>query len=180
MAIKNYTTKVDVYTSIGEIQGALARHGATKIMIDYDNGKPQAIAFGIDTPVGPRGFRLPAAVDGTLRVFAAQKIKADREQAEMTAWRNVRDWVLAQMMCRCSRSSCRIWQMIAAGRCTSCMPPGSLQSAMVWSDECAFELPRCKVGHGTGNRADYAAAQILPRTVRRFFGRSVPQTAVSN
>ena len=52
MAIKNYTTKVDVYTSIGEIQGALARHGATKIMIDYDNGKPQAIAFGIDTPVG--------------------------------------------------------------------------------------------------------------------------------
>ena len=87
MAIKNYTTKVDVYTSIGEIQGALARHGATKIMIDYDNGKPQAIAFGIDTP----------AVDGTLRVFAAQKIKADREQAEMTAWRNVRDWVLAQM-----------------------------------------------------------------------------------
>ncbi len=50
MAIKNYTTKVDVYTSIGEIQGALARHGATKIMIDYDNGKPQAIAFGIDTP----------------------------------------------------------------------------------------------------------------------------------
>lgn len=88
MAIKNYTTKVDVYTSIGEIQGALARHGATKIMIDYDNGKPQAIAFGIDTP---------AAVDGTLRVFAAQKIKADREQAEMTAWRNVRDWVLAQM-----------------------------------------------------------------------------------
>ena len=88
MAIKNYTTKVDVYTSIGEIQGALARHGATKIMIDYDNGKPQAIAFGIDTPAGP---------DGTLRVFAAQKIKADREQAEMTAWRNVRDWVLAQM-----------------------------------------------------------------------------------
>lgn len=66
-------------------------------MIDYDNGKPQAIAFGIDTPAGPRGFRLPAAVDGTLRVFAAQKIKADREQAEMTAWRNVRDWVLAQM-----------------------------------------------------------------------------------
>lgn len=39
----------------------------------------------------------PAAVDGTLRVFAEQKIKADRGQAEMTAWRNVRDWVLAQM-----------------------------------------------------------------------------------
>lgn len=57
MAIKNYTTKVDVYTSIGEIQGALARHGATKIMIDYDNGKPQAIAFGIDTPADAPGMR---------------------------------------------------------------------------------------------------------------------------
>ena len=45
MAIKNYTTKVDAYTSIGEIQGALARHGATKIMIDYDNGKPQADVY---------------------------------------------------------------------------------------------------------------------------------------
>lgn len=88
MAIKNYTTKVDVYTSIGEIQGALARHGATKIMIDYDNGKPQAIAFGIDTPAGPRGFRLPAAVDGTLRVFANQKIKADRETVRKCAAEN--------------------------------------------------------------------------------------------
>lgn len=46
MAIKNYTTKVDAYTSIGEIQGALARHGATKIMIDYDNGKPQRSRLG--------------------------------------------------------------------------------------------------------------------------------------
>ena len=26
-----------------------------------------------------------------------QKINANRKQAEMTAWRNVRDWVLAQM-----------------------------------------------------------------------------------
>ena len=25
------------------------------------------------------------------------KVKADREQAEKTAWRNTRDWVLAQM-----------------------------------------------------------------------------------
>ena len=36
MAIKNYTTKVDIYTSLGEIQGALAKGGARKIMIDYN------------------------------------------------------------------------------------------------------------------------------------------------
>lgn len=30
MAIKNYTTKVDIYTSLGEIQGALAKGGAER------------------------------------------------------------------------------------------------------------------------------------------------------
>ena len=97
MAIKNYTSGVDIYTSLGEIQGALARAGATKIMVDYESGKPTAVTFAIETVAGTRGFRLPAAVDGTLRVFAAQKIKADRAQAERTAWRNIRDWVLAQL-----------------------------------------------------------------------------------
>ena len=88
MAIKNYTSGVDIYTSLGEIQGALARAGATKIMVDYESGKPTAVTFAIETVAGTRGFRLPAAVDGTLRVFA---------QAERTAWRNIRDWVLAQL-----------------------------------------------------------------------------------
>ena len=96
MPIKNYTTKVDVFTSVGEIQGALAKSGASKIMVEYDNGKPTAVTFGMMTPQGMRGFSLPAAVEGTLRVFAKQKVKADREQAERTAWRNIRDWVLAQ------------------------------------------------------------------------------------
>ena len=32
-----------------------------------------------------------------LKVFAKQKVKPDREQAERTAWRNIRDWILAQM-----------------------------------------------------------------------------------
>lgn len=31
MAIKNYTTSIDMYKSLGEIQGALASHGARKI-----------------------------------------------------------------------------------------------------------------------------------------------------
>ena len=98
MAIKNYTSGVDVYTSLGAIQGALAQHGARKIMIDYDAaGKPTGVMFGIDTPDGPRGFTLPAKVDGVMAVFARQKLKADRQQAERTAWKNVHDWVQAQM-----------------------------------------------------------------------------------
>lgn len=98
MPIKNYTTKVDVYQSLGEIQGGLAKNGARKIMIDYDeNGNPVGVTFGINTPQGSLGFLLPANIEGVLKVFAKQKIKTDRAQAERTAWRNIRDWVLAQM-----------------------------------------------------------------------------------
>ncbi len=98
MAIKNYTTSIDVYKSIGEIQASLASHGARKIMIDYDEkGKPTGIMFAIFTPIGLRGFRLPANVDGVKKVFERQKIKNAEGQAERTAWRNIRDWIMAQM-----------------------------------------------------------------------------------
>lgn len=76
MPIKNYTTKVDVYQSLGEIQGALAKNGTRKIMIDYDeNGNPVGVTFGINTPQGSLGFLLPANIEGVLKVFAKQKIK---------------------------------------------------------------------------------------------------------
>lgn len=98
MAIKNYTTTIDVYKSLGEIQGALASHGARKIMVDYDGaGQPTGVMFGIETPAGPRSFWLPANVDGVRTVFERQKVKAQPGQAERTAWRNVRDWIMAQM-----------------------------------------------------------------------------------
>lgn len=46
MAIKNYTTEVEVYKSLGEIQGALAGHGARKVMVDYNAaGQPTGIMF---------------------------------------------------------------------------------------------------------------------------------------
>lgn len=84
--------------TLGGSQGALAKAGAQKIMVEYADCKPIGVTFALyREPFGLQGFTLPAAVDGTLRVFAKQKVKTDREQAERTAWRNVRDWVLAQM-----------------------------------------------------------------------------------
>ena len=78
MPLLNYTTKVDVYTTLGAIQGQLVKHGAKKIMQDYDGeGNISALSFLIDTPAGPRGIRLPADERG--------------------AWRIVKDWVEAQM-----------------------------------------------------------------------------------
>ena len=98
MAIKNYTSTVDVYKSLGIIQGVLASHGARKIMVDYsESGKPSGVVFGIQTKDGLACFSLPANVDGVLAVFAKQRVKTDREQAERTAWKNISDWVSAQM-----------------------------------------------------------------------------------
>lgn len=98
MPIKNYTSVVDVYTSLGKIQGALASHGARQIMVDYDDGgQPVGVTFAIETPGGRRGFALPANIDGVMAVFQRQKVKVDREQAARTGWKNLQDWVLAQM-----------------------------------------------------------------------------------
>jgi hypothetical protein len=98
MAIKNYTTTKHPCESIGEIQAALAKGGAKKVMIDYDeSGEPKSLAFALETERGFIGFQLPANIEGVCEVFKKQKIRADIEQAKKTAWRNVRDWVLAQM-----------------------------------------------------------------------------------
>lgn len=98
MPLLNYTTKVDVFTTMGAIQGQLVKHGAKKIMQDYDDdGHIAALSFLVDTPAGPRGIRLPANVDAVHKVLTRQKVKCDREQAERVAWRIVKDWVEAQM-----------------------------------------------------------------------------------
>lgn len=96
MAIKNYTSGVDVFTSLGEIQGALAGHGARQIMVEYDEkGRPTGVTFSVDTPAGRRGFMLPANIEGVLLVFKKQNLGNNYEQAERTGWRNLRDWVMA-------------------------------------------------------------------------------------
>ena len=97
MPIKNYTTKVPAAQSVAEIVGAPAEHGATKIQQEYTQGKPVSVAFAIDTPAGPRGFKLPSSADRVQAVLVAQKVKVDAAQAERIAWRILRDWVAAQM-----------------------------------------------------------------------------------
>lgn len=98
MPLLNYTTKVDVYTTIGAIQACLVKHGARQIMQDYnEKGQPQALCFTIDTQFGIRGIKLPANVDAVHQVLIKQKVKCNREQAERVAWRILKDWVEAQM-----------------------------------------------------------------------------------
>ena len=88
MAIKNYTTEVEVYKSLGEIQGALAGHGARKVMVDYNAaGQPTGIMFAIETPAGPRGFCLPANIDGDSIYPAEGESQAGSSRAHRMAQR---------------------------------------------------------------------------------------------
>lgn len=98
MPLLNYTTKIDVYTTIGQIQGNLVKHGARRILQEYDkNGFPNALCFEIETKFGLRGIQLPARVENVQRVLNQQKVKCDTAQAQRVAWRIVKDWVEAQM-----------------------------------------------------------------------------------
>lgn len=98
MPILDYTTKVAVHTTIGQIQACLVKHGARKIMQEYnENGHITALTFSVDTPFGQRAVILPANPDSVQRVLQTQKVKCDFAQAERVAWRIVKDWVEAQM-----------------------------------------------------------------------------------
>lgn len=98
MPILNYTTKVDVFTTIAAIQSQLVKHGARKILQEYDEEcRVIAVSFVIDTPVGFKAIRLPSNVPAVQAVLQRQKVKADYAQAERVAWRIVKDWVEAQM-----------------------------------------------------------------------------------
>lgn len=105
MAIKNYTTSIDVNKTVGEIQALLAQARASSIGVDYEDGQPVSISFMI--PVGsstnPVLFRLPSNHKGVLRVLEtsnSRNVTAKHrtvEQARRVAWRIVKDWLDAQL-----------------------------------------------------------------------------------
>lgn len=103
MALKNYTTTISSEKTIAEIQTILAKHKAKAILTEYDDyGQVVALSFKIETPQGILGIRLPAKQEKVLKVLEIQKrkdgkIKATKEQASKTAWRNIKDWIDAQM-----------------------------------------------------------------------------------
>lgn len=104
MAILNYTTTVDSFKTVSEIERILVNHNAKSIMKNYDGESIMGLSFLIDTGVQQIPVRLPVKVDECLEVLKKEKknsprsnIKANREQAERVAWRILKDWVEAQM-----------------------------------------------------------------------------------
>jgi hypothetical protein len=102
MPILNYTTKIDSYKTITEIQQILAKGGASKCVIDNDvAGNPVALTFCINWNGMLTAFQLPCNFEGVLRAMKHNK-KVPRsfcneEQALRVGWRIVKDWVEAQL-----------------------------------------------------------------------------------
>ncbi len=104
MAILNYTTTVDSFKTVSEIEYILMKHKAKSIMKNYDGESITGLSFLIDTGVQQIPVKLPVKVDECLKVLKKEKrenprkqIKDTREQAERVAWRILKDWVEAQM-----------------------------------------------------------------------------------
>lgn len=104
MAILNYTTTIDAFKTVSEIEYILMKHRAKSIMKEYEGESIVALSFLIDTGMQQVPIKLPVRIDECLKVLKKEKrenprkqIKDTREQAERVAWRILKDWVEAQM-----------------------------------------------------------------------------------
>ena len=104
MAILNYTTTVDSFKTVSEIEYVLMKHKAKSIMKNYEGESITGLSFLIDTGMQQIPVKLPVKIDECLKVLKQEKrenprkqIKDTREQAERVAWRILKDWIEAQM-----------------------------------------------------------------------------------
>ncbi|MGH2478079.1 MAG: hypothetical protein ACRDHW_00270 [Ktedonobacteraceae bacterium] len=85
---------------IDTIQSALASHGAKAISLDYEQGQAIALAFVLDIGGDRHAFRMPARLQNVLiKLYGNRRVytETQRNQAYVTAWANIRDWVTAQL-----------------------------------------------------------------------------------
>ena len=103
MAILNYSTTVDAYKTVSEIENVLVKHGAKSIMKNYDGEFIIGLSFLINNGIIDIPVKLPIKTEECLKILENEKkkgtknIKATKEQAERVAWRILKDWVEAQM-----------------------------------------------------------------------------------
>ncbi len=110
MAIKNYTSDKPLDRIFAELQQTLASHGAKHIAYGYgDDGKVHGVEFAVTVHDHRIRVKLPARIEQAQAVLKRQwdegRISHKRgrehtygyEQAYRVAWRNILDWVQAQM-----------------------------------------------------------------------------------
>jgi hypothetical protein len=97
--LKNYSTKVPANRSINEIQEALVKHGATDVLFQYEEGTGRIGALKFMLPVRgqKQAFALPVNWRRFQRVLEVQGERRAGDEDYRVAWRDIRDWVMAQM-----------------------------------------------------------------------------------
>lgn len=104
--IKNYTSSIPINRIFDGIQKVLAEHGAKQILFEYGkDGKIYGITFVVETLGQNIPIKLPARIaeaQALLKYQYEQGLIRDRkvlepEHAYRVAWRNIWDWVAAQM-----------------------------------------------------------------------------------
>jgi hypothetical protein len=98
MPLLNYTTTIAPMKTVGEIQSLLTRAGAKRIMVENnDNREPVALAFEL----AGYSYRLPCRHEAVyLLLWKDRDVPrrfSTREQGLRVAWRNLKDWVEAQV-----------------------------------------------------------------------------------
>lgn len=98
--IKNYTSEVSVEVTLHQMQQMLVRARARSLMFTYNaQGEVEAIAFSIQTRHALLPIKLPARPVQVARVLYGGRTPtpAQWQQAQRTAWKNLHDWVDAQL-----------------------------------------------------------------------------------
>lgn len=83
-----------------EIQTSLVKNGARAMQMKYDDeGRIEALSFMLVIDGKEVGFSLPVQWRKFQALLKEQKVNRwdDDDYCYRVAWRNVRDWVLAQM-----------------------------------------------------------------------------------
>ena len=108
---KNYTTGIAVTKTVMEIEEILAKNKATRIIKDFDDeGNINALSFGLIVTIAGKTqlmpVKLPANVERVNQVIIQMQRSRELpnvakyrtlDHARRVAWRNIKDWLLAQM-----------------------------------------------------------------------------------
>ena len=113
----NYTTSITVSKTVSECLELLGEAGADSISTIMKDRKPVGLAFQIQSPGGDyMTFRMPVNVEGVAELFRRideehgwpaglyhARAKAElarirsKDQPARVAWRQIRDWLVAQL-----------------------------------------------------------------------------------
>ena len=104
MPLMNYSTKVETHRTVSEITRILVRHGASRIVQDFDgSGNVVALKWSLAGRYGTLGYAMPVNYEAVYDVLTDEglifKRDTDRrkEQARRVAWRILKDWIEAQI-----------------------------------------------------------------------------------